>query len=114
MKNKTCPLHRPPRTVLLRRDLVPRLFLMMDNTAPGWLPPQAAKRPDREHEGSEGGTRAPRRRAGGALGYVVSALHDALGADAPLESGAAGGKASTCKPGSALHQQPAFRSARLL
>jgi hypothetical protein len=46
----------------------------------------AAKRPERESEASVGGSRAPRRRAGGALGFVVSALHDALGADAPVET----------------------------
>lgn len=55
---------------------------------------QPAKRLERESEASEGGTRAPRRRAGGALGFVVSALHDALGADAPVESAVAAARVS--------------------
>lgn len=50
---------------------------------------QAGKRPEREPDSDSG--RAPRRRAGGALGFAISALHDVLGADVPLEPAAAKG-----------------------
>lgn len=49
---------------------------------------QPAKRTEREAEASDGGTRAPRRRPAGALGYALNALHDVLGADAPAPAAA--------------------------
>ncbi len=53
------------------------------------LSQQAAERAAERSDPDSDSGRPQRRRTGGALGYAVAALHDALGPDVPLEVGAA-------------------------